>query len=84
MAIPNVLLQLAKSNPMMGQINGMMQMVNAAQNPSAMLNQLAMRNPMLKEAMDIINQYGGDVNRALEAKANEYGISKQDILDMMR
>ena len=84
MAIPNVLLQLAKSNPMMGQIKQMMNTVKMSQNPQMVLNQLAMRNPMLKEAMDVINQYGGDVNKALKAKANEYGISEQDVMNMLK
>ena len=68
----------------MGQIKQMMNTVKMSQNPQMVLNQLAMRNPMLKEAMDVIKQHGGDVNKALMAKANEYGISEQDVIDILK
>jgi len=84
MAIPNVLLQLAKNNPMMGQIKQMMGMVKSAQNPQAMLNQLAMNNPKLKQAMDLVNQHGGDVGKALSATAQQMGIDPNEIINMLK
>ena len=84
MAIPGTLLQLAKASPMMGQIKQMMNTVRMAQNPQAELNQMMSNNPNLKQAMDIINQHGGDVNKALNATAQQYGISAQDIMELLK
>ena len=84
MAIPGILLQMAKSNPKLQQIKQMMGMVNAAQNPMAALNQMAMSNPQLKQAMDLVNQYGGDPNRALGEMARQYGLTEQDVYDLLK
>ncbi len=84
MAIPNVLLQLARNNPMMSQIKQMMGMVRNSQNPTAMLNQIAMNNPNLKQVMEIVNQYNGDVSKAFTDTAEKMGVDPQEILNMMR
>lgn len=84
MAIPSVLMQLAKSNPMMQQIKQMMTMVNSAQNPQAMLNQMMMSNPHLKQAMDIVNQYGGDPEKAFRTVAEKNGLNPDDILNLLK
>ena len=84
MAIPGILKTLARNNPMMGQIKQMMGMLQMAQNPQAMLNQMMMNNPQLKQVMDVINQYEGNVDKALEAKAAEYGITPQEIYEMLK
>ena len=62
----------------------MMGMLKTAQNPQAMLNQMVMNNPKLKEVMDLVNQYGGDPNKALEEVSKQYGISSQDIYDLLK
>ena len=62
----------------------MMEMLKATQNPQAMLNQMVMSNPNLKQVMDIVNQYGGDPNRALEEMSKQYGVTSQDIYDLMK
>lgn len=84
MAIPSVLLQLAKNNPMMGQIKQMMNAVRMSQNPMAALNQLMASNPNLKQAMDIIQQSGGDPDKAFRTVAEKNGINPQDIYDMLK
>lgn len=84
MAIPEIMQQIMKSNPMLGKIKQMMGMVSMAQNPQAALNQLMMNNPQMKQVMDIVNQYGGDVNRAVEAKAAEYGMTVQDVMELIK
>ena len=84
MAIPSVLLQLAKNNPKMGQIKQMMSMIRSAQNPTAMLNQMAMNNPNLKQVMDIVGQYGGDANKAFVEFTKQNGINPQEIMDMLK
>ena len=84
MGIPSVLLQLARNNPKIQQIKRMMNTVRMAQNPQLALNQMMMNNPQLKEVMDIINQNGGDPNRALRTVAEQNGINPKDILDMFK
>lgn len=84
MAIPGIIQLIMKSNPMLGKIKQMMGMVSMAQNPQAALNQLMMNNPQMKQVMDIVNQYGGDVNRAVEAKAAEYGMTVQDVMELIK
>ena len=62
----------------------MMGMLRMAQNPQAMLNQMMVNNPKLKEVMDIVNQYGGDPNKALEELSKQYGVTAQDIYDLLK
>ena len=59
-------------------------MLRTAQNPQAMLNQMMMNNPKLKEVMDLVNQYGGDPNKALEEVSKQYGVTSQDIYDLLK
>ena len=82
--MPNPLMQLAKSSPMMGQIKQMMGMLRTAQNPNAMLNQMVMNNPQIKQVMDIVQQYGGDPMRAFYAVAEQKGVDPNEILNMLR
>ena len=84
MAMPGILQQLARSNPMMGQIKQMMSAIKMAQNPTAMLNQMVMNNPNLKQVMDIVNQYGGDANKAFTAYAEQNGINPNEIMGMLK
>lgn len=80
----NPLIQLARSNPMMGQIKQMMTMLRTAQNPTAMLNQMVTSNPQLKQVMDIVQQYGGDSMKAFHAVAKQKGVDPNEILNMLR
>ena len=84
MAIPGILQQIAQSNPMMQNIRKMFGMIRNAQNPQAMMNQLVTGNPNMKQAMDIINQYGGDPKKAFYSLAEQKGIDPQEILNMMK
>lgn len=84
MAIPSALIQLAKNNPMMGQIKQMMNAVRMAQNPHAMLNQMMANNPNFRQAMDIVNQHGGDVNKAFTTTAEQMGIDPNEIINMLK
>ena len=77
-------MQLARNNPMIAQAKQMMGMLKASQNPQMLLNQMVTNNPKLKEVMDLVNQYGGDPNKALEEMAKQYGITAQDVYDLMK
>lgn len=84
MAIPAILQQLVRNNPMMSQIKNMMGMVNSAQNPQAMLNQLMGSNPNMKRVMDAINQAGGDPQKAFYQMAEQMGADPQEILNLLK
>ena len=83
-------------NPMLQALNGskiggilapiknMMQTVQSAGNPNMMLQQLAGKNPAVKQALDIIQQNGGDAKAAFEATAKQYGASPDEIINMLK
>ena len=69
---------------MAAQIKQMMNTVKMASNPQAMMNQLIMNNPRMKEAMAIVDKYGGDSMKALYGEAERVGVDPQEILDMLK
>ena len=84
MAMPGILQQIARANPMMQKVKQMMNMVNGAQNPQMMLNQLFTNNPQFKQVMDLIQSAGGDPQKAFYDLAQQKGINPQDVLDMLK
>ena len=84
MAMPGILQQLAKTSPMMGRIKQMMNMVRMSQNPTAMINQMMANNPQMKQVMDIVNQYGGDPDKAFRTLAEQNGIDPQEIMNIFK
>lgn len=71
-------------NLTMNSLKPMIDMVKAAQNPQAMLNQLARSNPQLKGVMDMINANGGDAKSTFYKMAGEKGIDPESILKLLR
>ena len=69
---------------MMGQIKQLMGMVKSSNNPSALMNQLMMNNPNMKQALNIVNQYGGDPEKAFRAFAEKNGYNPDDILGLFK
>ena len=61
-----------------------MGMVNGAQNPQAMIQQLAMNNPQMRQVMSVINENGGDPQKAFYALAEKRGVDPQEILNMLK
>ena len=78
-----MLLQIAKASPMMGQIKQMYKAVQMAQNPQIALNQMIQNNPNMKQVIDLVNQHGG-VDNALNALTSQYGISQQDLMELLK
>ena len=58
--------------------------LKAAKNPAMMLNQMAGQNPIVKQAMDIVQQYNGDQMAAFTATAKQYGVDPNQILAMLK
>ena len=59
-------------------------MIRGAQNPQAMMNMLVQNNPNLHQAMDLIQQSGGDPQKAFYTLCNQRGIDPQQILNAMK
>lgn len=60
----------------------MINTIKTAQNPQAVMNQLMMNNPQMKQVMDLVNQYGGDPEKAFRTVAEKNGLNPQDIMNM--
>ena len=84
MAIPQILQQLGGGVTIPPQIKQMMQMFRSAGNPQAMINQMMMTNPQMKQAMDFIKASGGDPKAAFYRLAEQRGINPQDILNQLK
>ena len=86
MGIPAILQQLGRSNmaQLAQPVRQMMSMVRTAQNPQAVLNQLIMNNPQLKQVMDLVQKHGGDPMVALRKEAEAAGIIPDEIMGMLK
>ena len=86
MAIPAILQQLSRGSAaqMAQPVRQIMNMVRAAQNPQAALNQLIMTNPQMKQVMDIVQKHGGDPMTAFRKEAEARGVDPNEILDMLK
>ena len=49
-----------------------------------MLQQILTSNPRMQEVQKLIDQYGGDPERAFRAKAAEMGIDPDQIIDALK
>lgn len=75
------------SNPMLKNLNSPMnnvknvyKMIKNAGNPQMMLNQMMGKNPQLKQAVNFVNQNGGNPQQAFYQLAKQKGINPEDIL----
>ena len=85
MSIPAILQQLNGSAvPNLAPVRQMMQMVRGAQNPNAMLQMMAQQNPQLQQAMSVVQQAGGDPQKAFYALCKQRGVDPQQILNALK
>lgn len=84
MAIPQILQQLANTPRSIQQIKSMMNMVQSAGNPQAMMAQMMQTNPQLKQVMDLVQKHGGDPRRAFYETAQQHGVDPDEILNMLK
>ena len=82
--IPQILQQLNGGLRIPPQIRQMIGMLKSSGNPQAMLMQMMQNNPNVKQAMEIVQQYGGDAEKAFYALAKQKGINPQEILDLLK
>lgn len=68
----------------LGPIKQMMNVVQNAQNPAMALQQMAGNNPQLQQALQLVQQSGGDPKAAFEKLARDNGIDPQQILAFLK
>lgn len=68
----------------LNQIRGMMNTLKSIRNPQAMLSQYASQNPQLKQAMDLVNQSGGDPQKCFYNLAEQMGVNPDDVLNALK
>ena len=61
-----------------------MGLLRSANNPQAMLTQLAQTNPQMKQVLDIVQKHGGDPMAAFRAEAQARGMDPEQIMGMLR
>lgn len=86
MAIPQILQQLGQQAalpPQVGQIKQMMQTLRMAQNPQAMLQQMAMQNPNVQQAMQILRT-ARDPQQAFYELARQKGVDPNAVLAALK
>ena len=89
MATPQILQMLGQSpqtalTAQIKPIKDMMRMVQTANNPMAMMQALADKNPQIKQTMNMIQQAGGNPRDAFYALAKEKGVNPDDILNALK
>ena len=82
--LPQILQQLGGGIKISPQVKQMIGMIKASGNPQLMLNQIMQTSPQLRHVMEIIQQYGGDANKAFQDIAQKNGINPQEILDLLK
>jgi hypothetical protein len=68
----------------MGQLKNMMQMMRGASNPQGMLQQMMQNNPQYQQAMQLVQQAGGDPKKAFYQMANQMGVNPDEIMGMLK
>ena len=74
---PNPIISLLQpANPLAGIFN----MFRAASNPMQLLQSMAMNDPRMQTALDMINQNGGNAKQAFYAEARNKGADPSEVL----
>ena len=68
----------------MGQLKNMMSMIRGASNPQGMLQQMMQNNPQYQQAMQLVQQAGGDPKKAFHQLANQMGVNPDEIMGMLK
>lgn len=68
----------------LGQIRNMVNLIKNAGNPQALLNNMISQNPQMKQAIQYVNDNGGNPKAAFEKLAKEKGIDPIEIQKMIQ
>lgn len=69
--------------PQLRQMKQRLQTLQNASDPQALLMQMAQSNPLINQAIQIGNQYGGDYNKAVAELSKQNGIDIKEIMRMI-
>lgn len=67
-----------------GNAQPLINMVKSANNPQALLSQLMNSDPRMAEVNRLIEQSGGDPEKAFRSKAQELGVNPEDIMRLFK
>lgn len=86
MALPQILQHLQANSPNgLGQLKNAIGMIKAAKDPQAMIQQMMSQNsPGMQQAMQYVQEHGGDPKAAFEALSKEKGIDPEEIKKMLQ
>lgn len=81
-----ILQAVSKSNltTNLNRFKQMFGMIKSAGNPQAMLQQMMMNNPQYNQAMQMINENGGDAKKAFYAMAEKMGVNGDEIINAFK
>lgn len=74
----------ANGNNGLNNILGIFNMLKGSNNPMQMIQNMAQTNPQVKQAMDYIEQNGGDMQSAFYKLAKERGVDPNQVLNMLK
>lgn len=61
-----------------------MGIIKSSKNPAIMLQNMANTNPQLKQALNYVNENGGDAKQAFYSMAKQNGVDPNEILSMLK
>ena len=85
--MPNPILGAISQTRMLGaaqSLKSAMALARNSANPNAAIQQMLMTNPQYRQAMDLVNQNGGDVKAAFYSYARQTGMDPEQVLSMLR
>ena len=68
----------------LGPIVQLFKTVRSSTDPNAALQQMAASNPLVKQAIDIVQKNGGNAEAAFRAAAQQAGVDENSILSMLK
>lgn len=87
-ALTNAETTRAQTNPTqqdsMSNLKSMIGMLRGSQNPTQMLEGMAMANPQIQQAINYAKQNGGDARTAFYNLAAQKGVDPESILSQLR
>ena len=75
---------MQNSQPQTNNLQQMANVIKNSRNPKAMLEQMMQSNPRIQQALNYINQNGGDAKSAFYALARQKGVDPESVLKMFR
>ena len=67
-----------------GNVQPLINMMRSANNPQALISQLINNDPRMAEVNKLIEQSGGDPEKAFRAKAQELGVNPEDVMRLFK